>query len=71
MENKCSDQIAAPSIYGRTEDIVGNSIPGFVGGKYFGTEGYTATRDGAKTGGFPEYDDVGATPGKANKKLLM
>jgi hypothetical protein len=29
MENKCGDRLATPSVYGRTEDIVGNSIPGF------------------------------------------
>jgi len=29
MENKCGDRLAAPSVYGRTQDIVGNSIPGF------------------------------------------
>jgi hypothetical protein len=34
MENKCSDQLAIPSVYGRTEDSVGNSIPGFNGGFY-------------------------------------
>lgn len=34
MENKCGDRMATPSVFGRTEDIVGNSIPGFAGGKY-------------------------------------
>jgi hypothetical protein len=34
MENKCSDRLAIPSVYGRTEDAVGNSIPGFNGGRY-------------------------------------
>jgi len=29
MENKCGDKIATPSVYGRTQDIAGNSIPGF------------------------------------------
>jgi hypothetical protein len=30
MENRCSDlRMATPSVYGRTEDAVGNSIPGF------------------------------------------
>jgi len=28
MENRCSDELAHPSIYGRTQDVVGNSIPG-------------------------------------------
>ena len=32
MENKCGDRQALPSVYGRTEDIMGNSIPGFAGG---------------------------------------
>lgn len=34
MENKCGDRMASPSVYGRTEDSVGNSIPGFTGGLY-------------------------------------
>lgn len=34
MENKCGDRQAIPSVYGRTEDVVGNSIPGFNGGRY-------------------------------------
>lgn len=29
MENKCGDRLAIPSVYGRTQDVVGNSIPGF------------------------------------------
>jgi hypothetical protein len=29
MENKCGERLATPSVYGRTQDIVGNSIPGF------------------------------------------
>ena len=28
MENKCGDRLAIPSVYGRTQDVVGNSIPG-------------------------------------------
>ncbi len=31
MENKCGDRQALPSVYGRTEDAMGNSIPGFSG----------------------------------------
>lgn len=31
MENKCGDRQALPSVYGRTEDSMGNSIPGFSG----------------------------------------
>jgi hypothetical protein len=29
MENRCSDAQAMPSVFGRTSDVVGNSIPGF------------------------------------------
>jgi len=28
MENKCGDKMATPSVFGRTSDVVGNSIPG-------------------------------------------
>ena len=28
MENRCSDQLAQPSIYGSTQDSVGNVVPG-------------------------------------------
>lgn len=38
MENKCNDRLAIPSVYGRTEDAVGNSIPGFNGG-FYGSSG--------------------------------
>ena len=31
MENKCSDRQALPSVYGRSTDSMGNSIPGFGG----------------------------------------
>ncbi|KAL7442795.1 hypothetical protein ACHAXH_006142 [Discostella pseudostelligera] len=31
MENKCGDRQALPSVYGRKDDIMGNSIPGFGG----------------------------------------
>ena len=49
MENKCSDVLLAlPSVYGRTVDAVGNSIPGgFTGGEL--------TSLTAATGGFPRY----------------
>lgn len=49
MENKCSDVLLAlPSVYGRTQDAVGNSIPGgFTGGEL--------TSLTAATGGFPKY----------------
>mmetsp|Transcript_27038 Transcript_27038/g.46127 ORF Transcript_27038/g.46127 Transcript_27038/m.46127 type:complete len:187 (-) Transcript_27038:318-878(-) len=29
MENKCGDRMALPSVYGRSDDAMGNSIPGF------------------------------------------
>jgi len=31
MENRCGDRQALPSVYGRTTDAMGNSIPGFSG----------------------------------------
>mmetsp|Transcript_15227 Transcript_15227/g.32306 ORF Transcript_15227/g.32306 Transcript_15227/m.32306 type:complete len:219 (-) Transcript_15227:132-788(-) len=31
MENKCGERQALPSVYGRTDDAMGNSIPGFAG----------------------------------------
>jgi len=32
MENKCGDRQALPSVYGRSDDAMGNSVPGFGGG---------------------------------------
>jgi len=32
MENRCGDRQALPSVYGRMDDAMGNSIPGFGGG---------------------------------------
>ena len=29
MENKCGDRQALPSVYGRADDAMGNSVPGF------------------------------------------
>jgi hypothetical protein len=54
MENKCSDTLMAlPSVYGRTSDATGNSIPGF-------DKGYASSSGGsssisASVGGFPKY----------------
>mmetsp|Transcript_30627 Transcript_30627/g.72887 ORF Transcript_30627/g.72887 Transcript_30627/m.72887 type:complete len:190 (+) Transcript_30627:183-752(+) len=31
MENKCGDRQALPSVYGRSDDAMGNSVPGFGG----------------------------------------
>lgn len=54
MENKCGDALAMPSVYGRTQDTVGNSIPGFSGGRYpssmVGSGGNVN-----ELGGFPAY----------------
>lgn len=47
MENKCGDQMAIPSVYGRTQDSVGNSIPGFA-------TSYRSA-DLSNSGGFPSY----------------
>lgn len=54
MENKCDgDRQAIPSVFGRTEDIVGNSIPGFNGGKYEGSGSSSTSLAGEV--GFPKY----------------
>jgi len=31
MENRCGDRMALPSVYGRSDDAMGNSVPGFAG----------------------------------------
>jgi len=54
MENKCSDTLMAmPSVYGRSSDIAGNSIPGFSKG-YSGVQGGSSSIS-ASVGGFPKY----------------
>lgn len=50
MENKCGDRMAMPSVYGRTQDIVGNSIPGFST-----SSSYSTATLNAQAGGFPSY----------------
>ena len=57
MENKCDDdRMATASVFGRTEDIVGNSIPGFNGKKYGGAGGAGgASTSLANEVGFPKY----------------
>mmetsp|Transcript_17720 Transcript_17720/g.25001 ORF Transcript_17720/g.25001 Transcript_17720/m.25001 type:complete len:193 (-) Transcript_17720:486-1064(-) len=57
MENKCNDKLATPSVFGRTEDIVGNSIPGFSGGRYPSVmPGDSASLSASPiVGGFPAY----------------
>ena len=54
MENKCSDRQAAPSVFGRTNDAVGNSIPGFQD-KYRVTSGLDTSYKLEDVGGFPNY----------------
>lgn len=54
MENKCSDtRMAIPSVYGRTQDATGNSIPGFKQGYAWGP-GESSSMSAA-VGGFPTY----------------
>lgn len=54
MENKCSDTLMAiPSVYGRTQDVTGNSIPGFKQG-YSWSPGESSSMSAA-VGGFPKY----------------
>mmetsp|Transcript_9948 Transcript_9948/g.12534 ORF Transcript_9948/g.12534 Transcript_9948/m.12534 type:complete len:207 (-) Transcript_9948:194-814(-) len=52
MENKCNDQLAMPSVFGRADDVMGNSIPGKnpVINSVAGT-----TALSADIGGFPSY----------------
>jgi hypothetical protein len=54
MENKCGDRLAIPSVYGRTTDSMGNSIPGFKSG-YDWTAGSSSVS--AAAGGFPTYKE--------------
>mmetsp|Transcript_9744 Transcript_9744/g.23594 ORF Transcript_9744/g.23594 Transcript_9744/m.23594 type:complete len:179 (+) Transcript_9744:135-671(+) len=54
MENKCSDtRMALPSVYGRTNDAMGNSIPGYQQG-YDWSTGQSSSMSAA-VGGFPKY----------------
>jgi hypothetical protein len=53
MENKCGDRQATASVYGRTQDVAGNSVPGFSGGKY--DSGIVSTLSADSVGGFPTY----------------
>jgi hypothetical protein len=58
MENKCGDRLAMPSVYGRTEDTMGNSIPGFAGGFYSSgmtSSAISSSSSMADTGGLPSY----------------
>lgn len=51
MENKCGDREAAPSVYGRSNDVLGNSIPGFGAGRGVGGSDSLSSQ----VGGFPAY----------------
>jgi hypothetical protein len=60
MENRCGDRQATPSVFGRSDDVLGNSIPGF-------SKDWTSTvssASAADTGGLPEY---GFTAGRKTK----
>jgi hypothetical protein len=54
MENKCGDRLAMPSVYGRSNDVMGNSIPGFDKG-YAWSPGESSSSMSASLGGFPSY----------------
>jgi hypothetical protein len=54
MENKCSETLMAlPSVYGRSNDAMGNSIPGFQSGYDWSSSGGSSIS--AAAGGFPGY----------------
>eukprot|EP00541_Cyclophora_tenuis_P015062 CAMPEP_0116578728 /NCGR_PEP_ID=MMETSP0397-20121206/21868_1 /TAXON_ID=216820 /ORGANISM="Cyclophora tenuis, Strain ECT3854" /LENGTH=171 /DNA_ID=CAMNT_0004108151 /DNA_START=686 /DNA_END=1201 /DNA_ORIENTATION=+ len=53
MENKCGDALAIPSVFGRSNDVLGNSIPG-VAGRYSAAT-VSGTSISANVGGFPSY----------------
>ena len=54
MENKCSDtRMAMPSVYGRSNDVTGNSIPGYSKGYAWGPG--ESSSISAAVGGFPKY----------------
>jgi hypothetical protein len=53
MENRCSDVQAMPSVFGRTSDVVGNSIPGF--SQRPTPRGGASGLNPSALGGFPRY----------------
>jgi hypothetical protein len=55
MENKCGDRMAIPSVYGRSNDVMGNSIPGFKSGYAWGPNDGSSIS--AAVGGFPTYKE--------------
>ena len=56
MENKCGDRLATPSVYGRSDDAVGNSIPGF------SSEYKSSYMIADSVGGFPTYQGTQGKP---------
>ena len=60
MENRCGDRQATPSVFGRSDDVLGNSIPGF-SKDWMST---VSSASAADTGGLPEY---GFTAGRKAK----
>ena len=55
QENKCGDQLAMPSVYGRTTDVVGNSVPGVQGGFQRYPTTSSSQLSASDVGGFPKY----------------
>lgn len=55
MENKCGDALAMPSVFGRQDDALGNSIPGARGAYTSASVGGGGTSISANVGGFPSY----------------
>lgn len=60
MENRCGDRQATPSVFGRSDDVLGNSIPGF-SKEWMST---VSSASAADVGGLPEY---GFTAGRKSK----
>jgi hypothetical protein len=68
MENRCDDvRQALPSVYGRTQDALGNSIPGFAGGFY--TSGGGAGAGGGSGGSALAMPEYGFAQGKKKETL--
>lgn len=61
MENKCSDRQAMPSVFGRQDDIVGNSIPGFSKDYNFGS--------GSVLSGNVEFPDYSRSSAEENRRV--
>ena len=54
MENKCGDMLATPSVFGRSDDVLGNSIPGS-SGRFTAATVASGSAVAASAGGFPKY----------------